>query len=63
MDRFDRAARFLHAATVAAALVASAALWWPVSADASQRIKEVASVQGVRPNQLMGYGQIGRAHV
>ena len=58
MDRFDRAARFLHAATVAAALVASAALWWPVSADASQRIKEVASVQGVRPNQLMGYGLV-----
>jgi flagellar P-ring protein precursor FlgI len=58
MDRFDRAARFLHAATVAAAFVASAALWWPVSADASQRIKEVASVQGVRPNQLMGYGLV-----
>lgn len=58
MDRFDRAARFLHAATVAAAFIASAALWWPVSADASQRIKEVASVQGVRPNQLMGYGLV-----
>ena len=58
MDRFDRAARFLHAATVAAALIASAALWWPVSAEASQRIKEVASVQGVRPNQLMGYGLV-----
>ena len=58
MDRFDRVARFLHAATVAAALIASAALWWPVSAEASQRIKEVASVQGVRPNQLMGYGLV-----
>jgi flagellar P-ring protein FlgI len=35
---------------------ASAALWWP--ADAAPRIKEVASVQGVRPNQLVGYGLV-----
>lgn len=35
---------------------AGAALWWP--ADAAPRIKEVASVQGVRPNQLVGYGLV-----
>jgi flagellar P-ring protein precursor FlgI len=36
---------------------ASAALWWPVPAEA-RRIKEVASVQGVRANQLVGYGLV-----
>jgi len=41
----------------AAALLASAALWWPVPADA-MRLKEVATVQGVRANQLVGYGLI-----
>ena len=34
---------------------ASAAVWWPVQAA---RIKEVASVQGVRPNQLTGFGLV-----
>lgn len=38
-------------------LAASAAVWWPVEAHAA-RIKEVASVQGVRANQLMGYGLV-----
>jgi len=38
-------------------LAASAAVWWPVEAQAA-RIKEVASVQGVRSNQLMGYGLV-----
>ena len=37
--------------------LASAALWWPASAQAA-RIKEVASVAGVRPNQLTGYGLV-----
>ncbi len=37
--------------------VASAALWWPTDADAA-RLKEVASVQGVRSNQLVGYGLV-----
>jgi len=35
--------------------VASAAVWWPAQAA---RIKEVASVQGVRPNQLTGFGLV-----
>ena len=38
-------------------LVASAALWWPAPAGAA-RIKEVASVQGVRSNALAGYGLV-----
>ncbi|MGH6646136.1 flagellar basal body P-ring protein FlgI [Aquabacterium sp.] len=38
-------------------LAASAAVWWPVEAEAA-RLKEIASVQGVRSNQLMGYGLV-----
>jgi len=38
-------------------VIASAALWWPVSANAT-RIKEVAAIQGVRSNQLVGYGLV-----
>jgi flagellar P-ring protein FlgI len=49
--------RFVRAALVVAAVLASAALWWPAPAEAS-RIKEVASIQGVRPNQLTGYGLV-----
>jgi flagellar P-ring protein FlgI len=41
-----------------AVLVASAALWWPPAADAAVRIKEVATVQGVRHNALVGYGLV-----
>ena len=40
-----------------ALLAASAALWWPSPANAA-RLKEVASVQGVRSNQLVGYGLV-----
>src|SRR3954468_21745324 len=49
--------RFLRASLVLAAFLASAALWWPSPAQAA-RIKEVASVQGVRSNQLVGYGLV-----
>jgi flagellar P-ring protein precursor FlgI len=52
-----RAERVLRAAVALAALVASAALWWPVDARAA-RIKDVAAVQGVRANQLIGYGLV-----
>lgn len=38
-------------------LLASTALWWPLGAEAA-RLKEVASVQGVRSNQLVGYGLV-----
>jgi flagellar P-ring protein precursor FlgI len=51
----ERLLRALIALTVVAA---SAALWWPVSSNAATRIKEVASVQGVRSNQLVGYGLV-----
>ncbi|MEQ1684928.1 MAG: flagellar basal body P-ring protein FlgI [Burkholderiaceae bacterium] len=37
--------------------MATAALWWPAPAHA-MRLKEVASVQGVRFNQLIGYGLV-----
>lgn len=40
-----------------AAVAASAALWWPAPAQA-MRLKEVATVQGVRTNQLVGYGLV-----
>jgi flagellar P-ring protein precursor FlgI len=57
-DRFeavaDRALRWLVALSF---VLASAALWWPVDAAAA-RVKEVASVAGVRSNQLTGYGLV-----
>ena len=53
-DRTERLIRTLIAATV---VMASAALWWPVTANAA-RIKELASVQGVRSNPLVGYGLV-----
>ena len=49
--------RVLRASLVLAAFLASAAVWWPAPAHAA-RIKEVASVQGVRTNQLVGYGLV-----
>ncbi|MEO7116737.1 MAG: flagellar basal body P-ring protein FlgI [Caldimonas sp.] len=49
--------RILRASIFLAALFASAALWWPAPAQAA-RLKEVASVQGVRMNQLVGYGLV-----
>ncbi len=49
--------RILRASIFLAALFASAALWWPAPVQAA-RIKEVASVQGVRMNQLVGYGLV-----
>jgi flagellar P-ring protein precursor FlgI len=38
-------------------MAATAALWWPATAHAT-RIKEVAAVQGVRSNPLVGYGLV-----
>ena len=49
--------RILRASVLIAAVLASAAVWWPAPAQAA-RIKEVASVQGVRMNQLVGYGLV-----
>ena len=49
--------RFLRISLILAAVAASAAVWWPMPAQAA-RIKEVASIQGVRTNQLVGYGLV-----
>ncbi len=49
--------RLLRRLIVLAAVLASAALWWPAPAQAT-RLKEVAAVQGVRVNQLVGYGLV-----
>ena len=53
----ERLLRWTVALSFAAA---SSALWWPhpAAASASARIKEVAAVQGVRSNQLVGYGLV-----
>ena len=47
--------RLLRAVMLLSLLAASAAVWWPAQAA---RIKEVATVQGVRPNQLTGFGVV-----
>jgi flagellar P-ring protein precursor FlgI len=54
MDKTDK---FVRSLIVLAWLLASAALWWPAPSHAA-RIKEVASVQGVRSNPLVGYGLV-----
>jgi flagellar P-ring protein precursor FlgI len=53
----ERLVRWIVGLSFAAA---SSALWWPLPAAAlaSVRIKEVAAVQGVRSNQLVGYGLV-----
>ncbi|MFN5155977.1 MAG: flagellar basal body P-ring protein FlgI [Betaproteobacteria bacterium] len=45
---------------VIATRAASTAMWWPAAAapPSTQRIKELAAVQGVRSNQLLGYGLV-----
>jgi flagellar P-ring protein precursor FlgI len=57
MPRMNKADRLLRASIWLAAILASAALWWPTPANAA-RIKEVASIQGVRNNPLVGYGLV-----
>jgi flagellar P-ring protein FlgI len=39
-------------------LLLSLLLWLPAQAVHAARLKEIASIQGVRPNQLMGYGLV-----
>jgi flagellar P-ring protein precursor FlgI len=53
----DKTERLLKTLIVLAGLFACTALWWPVASHAA-RIKEVASVQGVRSNALVGYGLV-----
>ncbi len=54
----DRLQATLIRALIGMTLLAlSASLWWPLNAAAT-RIKEVAAIQGVRTNQLVGYGLV-----
>lgn len=53
----DKTEKFIRALIVLATALASAALWWPAPAQAA-RIKEIAAVQGVRSNPLVGYGLV-----
>jgi len=41
-----------------AALALAAALLWPAAAGAQSRIKDIADVEGVRDNMLVGYGLV-----
>jgi flagellar P-ring protein precursor FlgI len=54
MEKTDKLLRSLIAL---AWLLATAAVWWPGDASAT-RLKEVAAVQGVRSNPLVGYGLV-----
>jgi flagellar P-ring protein precursor FlgI len=53
----DLSEKLLRRLVTLAFLAASAAVWWPVPADAA-RLKEVATVQGVRNNALTGMGLV-----
>ena len=53
----DTETRWLRPIIALAVLAASAALWWPLPSQAA-RIKDVATVQGVRSNPLTGYGLV-----
>jgi flagellar P-ring protein FlgI len=53
----EGADRVLRVLIFLTCIFATAALWWPSPAHAI-RIKEVATVQGVRSNQLVGYGLV-----
>jgi flagellar P-ring protein precursor FlgI len=54
MEKIDK---LLRSAIALTWLLATAAIWWPVDAQAA-RLKEVATVQGVRSNSLVGYGLV-----
>ncbi len=56
--RRDPAERLMRWLVALAFVAASMALWWPQGAGAAVRIKEVAAVEGVRSNQLVGYGLV-----
>lgn len=53
--RHARADRLLRLVLLVGLFIAGAAVWWPAHAV---RVKEVAQVQGVRPNQLTGFGLV-----
>ena len=47
--------RLMRAVVLVSLFCASAAVWWPAQAA---RVKELGSVQGVRANQLTGFGLV-----
>jgi len=51
-------ARIIRFAMGLTVLLVAAAIFWPAQVHAATRIKEVAAVQGVRSNQLIGYGLV-----
>ena len=53
----EKTEQLLRSLIALAWLAATAAIWWPASAEAA-RLKEVATVQGVRSNPLVGYGLV-----
>lgn len=53
----DKTEKFIRALIVLTTFMASAAVWWPLPVHAA-RIKEIAKVQGVRSNPLVGYGLV-----
>lgn len=57
LSRFDPADTLIRLAIALGAVLASMAAWWPLDVQAA-RLKEVAAVQGVRTNQLVGYGLV-----
>ncbi|GAA6154747.1 flagellar basal body P-ring protein FlgI [Pyruvatibacter sp. HU-CL02332] len=52
------ARKSLSRARTLLALTIAASLLWPVAAQASSRIKDLASVEGIRDNHLVGYGLV-----
>jgi flagellar P-ring protein FlgI len=54
----DRPEKIVRWVVALAFVAASSALWWPLPAEASVRVKELAAVQGVRSNPLLGYGLV-----
>jgi flagellar P-ring protein FlgI len=55
LPRPQAAERAMHRLVWLVVALCGLIVWWPAHAA---RIKEVASVQGVRPNQLTGYGLV-----
>ena len=58
LDPRRRPERLMRLTILLAVVAASAALWWPLPAAAAVRLKDLASIQGVRSNALVGYGLV-----
>jgi flagellar P-ring protein FlgI len=56
--RNTRPEKLMRSVVALGLLLASTAIWWPVEARSVVRVKELAAVQGVRSNPLLGYGLV-----